>query len=195
MGYLKGGRDLRQGDPLSPSLFVISMEAFTRLFHSRVQNSSYFKFHPLCKELQLTHLSFADDLLIFTAADPSSIQLVKNALLDFEKISGLAVNPSKSEIFCAATSEHLKNQILEILNFKEGKLPVRYLGMPLLPGKLSLKDCQPVLDKILARINTWSNRKLSFAGRLQLLQSVLYSTQSFWCSIYLHPSQEGCCHN
>uniref|UniRef100_A0A2N9H1D4 Reverse transcriptase domain-containing protein n=1 Tax=Fagus sylvatica TaxID=28930 RepID=A0A2N9H1D4_FAGSY len=69
----------------------------------------------------LSHSSqFSDDLLIFTAADPSSIQLVKNALLDFEKISGLAVNPSKSEIFCAATSEHLKNQILEIRILRKG---------------------------------------------------------------------------
>ena len=43
-------------------------------------------------------------------------------------------------------------QILEILQFKEGSLPVKYFGMPLIPCKLSFKDCQPLLDKILARI-------------------------------------------
>lgn len=64
-----------------------------------------------------------------------------------------------------------------IPQIKEGSLLVRYLGMPLIPGKPSMKDCKPLTDKIIARINSQSNTKLSFAGRLQFLQSVLYSIQ------------------
>ena len=71
--------------------------------------------------------------------------------------------------------QDVKRQILDVLQFKEGSLPVRYLGLPLISGRLRLKDCQPPIDKIQGRIKSWSSRKLSFAGRLQLLQSVLYS--------------------
>ena len=68
----------------------------------------------------LTHLSFADDLPMFSAADLPELNLLKDALLDFGKISGLAVNPSKSKVFCASILATLKQDILKILQFNEG---------------------------------------------------------------------------
>ena len=100
--YLQGGKGLRLGDPLCPYHFVI----LSRLVQSRVQVFNNFKFHPHCKEVGLTHLSFADDLPMFSAADLPELNLLKDALLDFGKI--LAVNPSKSEAFCASILATLK---------------------------------------------------------------------------------------
>ena len=74
----------------------------SRLVHSKVQGFNNFKFHPQCKEVGLTHLSFANDLPMFSTADLLELNFLKDALLDFGKISGLAVNPSKSEVFCAS---------------------------------------------------------------------------------------------
>ena len=62
--YFQGGKGLRLGDPLCPYLFVIYQG-----WSTRVQGFNNLKFHPHCKELGLTHLSFADDLLMFSAAD------------------------------------------------------------------------------------------------------------------------------
>ena len=68
-----------------------------------------------------------------------------------------------------------KHQILQLFNFSLGSLPVRYLGVPLITFKLMLCDCSPLIDKTEARIKSWNNNVLSFAGRLQLIQSVLSS--------------------
>jgi hypothetical protein len=88
VGYFKGAKGLRQWDSLSPYLFVIAMEVFSKL-----------KFHPRCSKLKLTHLCFVNDLLLFSNASIPSINVVKAVLLEFEKLSGLRANPSKSSFF------------------------------------------------------------------------------------------------
>ena len=64
---------------------------------------------------------------------------------------------------------------------------MKYLGVPLISTRLPHSDCQPLLDKILARIQSWTSRSLSYAGRLQLISSVLYSIQLYWCTLFIIP--------
>jgi hypothetical protein len=68
VGYFEGKKGLRQGDPLSPYLFVLAMEVFSRIMVDHTAAGSGFSFHPKCSKLKLTHLCFADDLLIFSEA-------------------------------------------------------------------------------------------------------------------------------
>ena len=56
---------------------------------------------------------------------------------------------------------------------------MKYLGVPFISTRLSHSDCQPLLDKIMTRIQSWTSRSLSYAGRLQLISSVLYSIQMY----------------
>lgn len=72
--------------------------------------------------------------------------------------------------------------------FKSGKLPVRYLAVPLLAKRLGVTDCKVLIDKVKERVECWRNKVLSYAGRIQLIASVLASMQLYWASVYMLPT-------
>ena len=131
-GYFTSGRGLRQGDPISPYLFTLVMEVLTLLMAKNVQQNGKFRYHIGCKEMKLTHLCFADDLLVVCKGNVESIKTVKKTLMEFSNISGLLPNMSKSTIFFGNVQDDVAAEILNILPFNVGKLPVKYLGVPLL---------------------------------------------------------------
>lgn len=61
--YIKGGKGIRQGDPLSPYLFIICMEVLRKMLDSAARES-LLPYHPRCKELHITYLTFVDDLMV-----------------------------------------------------------------------------------------------------------------------------------
>ncbi|CAL1382659.1 unnamed protein product [Linum trigynum] len=71
--------------------------------------------------------------------------------------------------------------------FPLGTFPVRYLGMPLMSGKLSKTDCQVLVEKITTRIRGWNSKSLSYDGRIQLISSVISSVLQYWMSVFLLP--------
>ena len=97
------------------------------------------------------------------------------------------MNSAKSELFHTGVSRQDVEAIQQTTGFKIGKLPVRYLGVPLITRRLSVGDCVVLIEKITARINSWTSRFLSYAGRLQLIQSVLFSIQNYWCRHFILP--------
>ncbi|XP_039007845.1 uncharacterized protein LOC120135683 [Hibiscus syriacus] len=186
VGYFRGDRGVRQGDPLSPYLFVLSMNVLSNLLNLAALKG-IFNYHPKCKRIGLTHLCFADDLLIFCEPSVDSISGVKAVLEVFNLMSGLKLNINKSEIFVAGLTAAQCTAISEGTGFKLGKLPVRYLGIPLVTKKLMERDCLSLIDKIRARLTLWENKHLSFAGRLQLVRSVLFSLTNYWCRQVMLP--------
>ncbi|XP_058215475.1 uncharacterized protein LOC131326638 [Rhododendron vialii] len=188
VGYFPRKRGLRQGDPLSPYLFLLVMEGFSSMLQQRI-DARCFSFHPRCRELQLSHIIFADDLFILSGADSQSFQLVSDLLLDFYSVSGLKPNLQKSSVFLAGVNDVTKQILSQILAVPEGVLPVRYLGVPLITTRLHAIDCQVLLDKIMGCIQSWANKLLSYGGRAQLINSVLFSTQIYWSSIFILPQK------
>nr|GEZ55904.1 hypothetical protein [Tanacetum cinerariifolium] len=88
-GYFKGGRGLRQGDPMSPYLFTLVMEVLTLIVKDKVEKNKNFRFHFGCKKLKLTHVCFGDDLLMFYNGDMESVKALKEAIEEFGAFSGL----------------------------------------------------------------------------------------------------------
>jgi hypothetical protein len=72
---------------------------------------------------------------------------------------------------------------------EEGSLPIRYLGVPLISKKLSAVDSEVLVEKIAGRITSWLSKNLTFAGRLQLMQSVLFSMQVYWSNLFILPKK------
>ena len=173
---------------MSPFLFVLMMEVFSGMMRAKTTFPE-FKFHWRCSRLNLSHLCFADDLMIFSHGSVASVRLVKETLSEFSALSGLSVNPLKSAIFCCGMDESVVNEILQLTGFTKDSLPVRYLGVPLISSRLSAADCSMLVYRFSARLNHWSSRSLSYAGRLQLISSVLFSLQNYWASLFILPSR------
>ncbi|KAL0283634.1 UNVERIFIED_CONTAM: Retrovirus-related Pol polyprotein from type-2 retrotransposable element R2DM [Sesamum radiatum] len=186
-GFFRGARGLRQGDPMSPFLFVLVMEVLTLILQQRIGQNGGFSFHWRCDRIQLFQLGFADDLLLFSKADPNSVSLFKEGLTTFAELSGLQANLHKSHLILSSSAAPLRATLLTILGFQEGHLPLRYLGLPLLASRLSVADCHPIIQKIEARIRGWDGILLSFAGRVQLIKSVLSALQVYWAMAFILP--------
>nr|XP_043611998.1 uncharacterized protein LOC122583683 [Erigeron canadensis] len=149
-GYFKGGRGLRQGNPISPYLFTLVMEVFSLIMKKNIEQSEEFRYHYGCKELKLSHMCFADDLLVICKGNCGSLKVVKKSLDEFSEISSFRPNMGKSTIFFGCLNDREKGELLDILPFKCGRLPVRYLGVPLLDKKkLGVKDCKVLIDKVI----------------------------------------------
>ncbi|GJW01885.1 RNA-directed DNA polymerase, eukaryota, reverse transcriptase zinc-binding domain protein [Tanacetum coccineum] len=159
----------------------IAMKIDIHKAYDTIDESNKFKYHWGCKQLKISHLCFADDLLVLCHGDLESVGVIKRA------ITGLNPNMGKSTVFFGNVAEQVKQQILQILPFKVGKLPVTYLGVPLITKQISANDCKCLIDKINARVNNWKNRMLSYAGRLQLIASVLASMHVYWASVFSLP--------
>lgn len=185
-GFFPGKRGMRQGDPISPYLFVIVMEYFSRLLMSLDQDRE-FKHHRGCKALRLTHLSFADDLMMFCKGDRNSAIKMKAVFDQFSAVSGLKANLDKSCIFFCGVAEEVKGHLAAQLKIPSVTLPVRYLGVPLIPGRLKARDCKPLVEKIRGKLQNWTTKYLSFAGRCQLLKSVIMHMQVYWSMAFMLP--------
>lgn len=186
-GFFKGQKGLRQGDPLSPYLFTLVMQMLSLMIRRRVMEEGNFQFHPKCAKQGITHLSFADDLFLFCAADPYSVHILKECLDEFGRCSGLWPNNGKSNVFFGNVSHDDRVLIQSILDFNVGTLPVRYLGVPLISTALWVNDCKPLVQKVRDKIDSWENKWLNYAGKVQLATSVLLSMQVYWSSIFLLP--------
>lgn len=82
----------------------------------------------------------------------------------------------------------MQQQILHYTGFKAGEFPLRYLGVPMSPKKWSKSDCFQLILKMSDRIDCWTSKKLSYAGRLELVRSVLNTLHTYWASIFLLPA-------
>ncbi|GJX35260.1 ARID DNA-binding domain-containing protein [Tanacetum coccineum] len=146
-GYFKGARGLRQGDHISPYLFTLVMEVLNLIMIKNIKADGRFRYHAGCKDLQLNHLCFADDLMVFCNGDVHSISIVKRFLNEFSNVSVLLPNIKKSTIFFGSINDQVKIEILNIVALSIGKLPVKYLGVSLLAKCLCVKDCSQLIDK------------------------------------------------
>ncbi|GKC54852.1 hypothetical protein Tco_1077597 [Tanacetum coccineum] len=125
--------------------------------------------------MNIINLCFADDLFLFSHGDVNSARIIMEALNVFKSVSGLVPSLPKSTAYFCNVLNHTKLSILSILPFEEGMPPVKYVGVPLVTTRLVYRDCKELVEKVQNRIRDWKNKFLSFAGRLQLIQSVLSS--------------------
>ncbi|XP_062107729.1 uncharacterized protein LOC133818710 [Humulus lupulus] len=163
---------------MSPLLFVLIMEYLTRSLQLAALNST-FRFHPMRKSLKLLNLCFADELILFCKGARSSISILKEVLVAFSAATGLSINTTKSHIFFGGVTATERMNIAQEIQLPEGSFPLKYLGGPMRPTKWRHEDCDIILQKIRLRLQSWTSRHLSFAGRMQLIHSVLFGLRIY----------------
>ena len=160
------------------------MEYLSRMLNSASTLGS-FKFHPRCRRLKVTHLCFADDLMLFSKGDLDSIRILSQCLDKFASIFGLHANKNKSAIYLAGLPLVVREDIASQMSLPMGALPFRYLGIPLTSKKISVADCGVLIDKMTAWLRLWYCNNLSYATRLQLVSFDLMGITSYWCQLFI----------
>lgn len=126
---------------------------------------------------------------MYCRADEVSIQLMLKAFHHFSEVTGLLGNMEKSSFYVAGVTEEFKNLILSEMHFTLGEFPFKYLGVPLSTKKLSIVQCMPMVERIIARIKCWTTKFLSYSGRFQLIKSVQFEMHTYWAHVFLLPKK------
>lgn len=127
--------------------------------------------------------------MIFVEGSKESVQGAQSVFDQFAEWSGLKISIEKSTLYLAGVPEEEEKRILLNFPFAKGGLHVRYLVLPLMTKAMRQQDYFPLVEKNRSQISTWTNRFLSYAGRLLLIKSVIISLVNFWTSVYLLPSK------
>lgn len=180
-------RGLRQGDPLSPFLFVLIGEVLNQVIAKAVEKGLWSGVEVCKNGLKVTHLQYADDTLIFSEAKMESLKNIKKALILFHLASGLQVNFHKSSIIGMNTSKEWILEAASSLLCKIGNIPFTYLGLPI-GGNLSrLQAWDPIIDKISHKLASWKGKMLSIGGRITLIKSSLANLPLYYMSLFSIP--------
>ncbi|CAA7053093.1 unnamed protein product [Microthlaspi erraticum] len=185
-GFFPGKKGLRQCDSISPYLFIMVMEALSGLLDVAVEQRKI-RLHPQCHDPKITHLLFADDLLIFSDGSRHSLTGIKEVMESFRGLCGLEMNPAKSEIFFGGYFDIEVAVLSGLVGFKVGSFPTRYLGLPLNPRRITLATLQPFIEKVTSKLQSWTSKTLSFAGKIRLVSSGIYGMVNFWSYVFSLP--------
>ncbi|KAH9783625.1 reverse transcriptase domain-containing protein [Citrus sinensis] len=167
------GRGICQGDPLSPYIFVLCIERLSHGITQAVRDGSW-KPIPLAKHgTPLTHLFFADDLLLFAEASIDQAYTIDAILDNFCRSSEAKVHKSKTKIYFSKNVVSREAQLLNnVLGYSATNDLGCYLGMPLIHSRVNRATYQSILEKVDKRLTSWNAAHLSFASRITLAHSV-----------------------
>ncbi|XP_073061705.1 uncharacterized protein [Primulina eburnea] len=103
-------------------------------------------------------------------------------------MAGLRMNSSKSNIYMASIDEYVKQDILNFTGFTTGALPFRYLGIPIAAKKLCAADYSDLVNNVNLKVSSWPRNSLSYAGKIELIRSIIQGIDCFWLSILPIPN-------
>jgi hypothetical protein len=185
-------RGLRQGDPLSPYLFILCADVLLGLIHKAANSKEIHGIKVARTAPQLSHLFFADDSLLFSRASSHEATKILDILATYEQASGQMVNLDKSEAsFSRNVRTEDKDMICNMMGAKVVEAQSRYLGFPIPFGRSKKAVFSFVMDRVWKKVKGWKERFLSRAGKETLIKAVAQAIPNYILSCYKMPV--GCC--
>lgn len=186
-------RGIRQGDPLSPYIFVLCMERLSHAIQEAVNTGAW---HPIKmgrRGIPLSHLFFADDLIVFGQNSDMQIATFQRIISSFCAASGHKVSLSKTKVyFSKNTSACSRRAICSQLGYTEMSSLGKYLGVPLITGRVSSSTYSYLSQRLQSKLAGWKAKTLSLAGRIALAKSALASIPLYTMQSCLLPASS--CH-
>lgn len=134
--FFQSSRGLKQGDLLSPTLFIIAAEVLARSFNRLFVDPMFIGYEMPKWSPKINHLSYADDTILFCSTHTGSMKKMINILREYEVVSGQMVNLDKSLFYLHEKfPTRIANRITRISGIAQGVFPFTYIGCPVFYGR------------------------------------------------------------
>ena len=186
--FIKPSRGIRQGDPLSPCLFLLCTEGFSTLLRDAAHHGDLHGVSCSWNGPLITHLLFADDSLLFCKASLSKCQVIMEILQAYETASGQKINSDKSSIFFSANTLLTLQEEIKCFFNADSNVPLeKYLGLPPVIGRGKKQAFNNIKSKIQNTLEGWKGKLLSQTGREVLIKSVAQAIPVYAMNCFLLP--------
>lgn len=183
-------RGLRQGDPISPYLYILCDVGLSSIIR-RNEDAGLLHGCKVAKDAPvISHLLFADDCYFFFKDVKSEATVMKNILNRYEEISGQVVNYNKSMVtFSPNTTTQSREEVCNQLGVQEQERPGKYLGLPMHIGRGRVSVFNFLIEKVEQKLQGWRNKKISKGGKVLLLKTAAQCIPNFWMNLMLVPNE------
>lgn len=182
--FFKPSRGLRQGDPLSPILFIILAECMGRLIERKNMEGNIKGIKPASNSVPFMHQHFFDDTIMGGEASMREAKAMKEVLDCYVRGSIQLINWDKISLYFLNTPEDRQRKIARILGCNMGVFPSSYLGLPL---GLNPPDSfwNGIMDRFSKNLGGWKGATHSQARKCQLVKSTLQNLPMYALSLFV----------
>jgi hypothetical protein len=180
-------RGLRQGDSISPCLFMLCAEVFSSLLHNAQMKGLISSVPTSKKGPSISHLFFADDSLVFCKANNVEWRGILKIIQTYERGLGQKINMEKTAVFFSRNTCVRRKEIIGLSGLEEANRYDSYLGLPTLVGKNRIHTFKNIKEKVARKLHNWKSRLLSLAGKEVLLKAVVQAIPTYSMSVFLLP--------
>ncbi|XP_059449513.1 uncharacterized protein LOC132180640 [Corylus avellana] len=181
-------RWLRQGDPLSPYLFLLCAEVLSHMIGRAELQKKITGLAITRRGERLSHLFFADDSLLFCKASVTEWENLQAILIGYGKASGQCLNRQKTSIFFSKNT-HLERraQLLSLVGASSTESYEKYLGLLALIGRSRIKSFNSLQGRIWNRLTGWKEKFFTHAGKEVLLKALIQAISTYTMSVFQLP--------
>ncbi|KAK2642451.1 hypothetical protein Ddye_024214 [Dipteronia dyeriana] len=187
-GSVKPSRGIRQGDPLSPYLFLLCAEGMSSIINAAVQESNLSGFQCSQSGPWISHLFFADDSLLFSKATDRECYTIRHILETYAAALGQTINYEKSVMcFSRAVNWSEGDRLASLIGVRHVRCHERYLGLPIFNCRNKKQLFNGIKDRVWSKIKGWKSKTLSVAEKEILIKAIIQAIPTYSMGLFRLP--------